>query len=100
MLTGGGEGRFDVSWSGAAGKNPMDLAMEDLDVGGLVDLAALRAEDERVQVVEQPLGDSKVTRIAALDQRLEEVAGTCDIDQRPAIQVIQRAEVETGEKKK
>ena len=69
-------------------------------MGGLVDLAALRAEDERVQVVEQPLGDSKVTRIAALDQRLEEVAGTCDIDQRPAIQVIQRAEVETGEKKR
>ena len=31
MLTGWDDGRFDVSWSGAAGENPVDLAIVDLD---------------------------------------------------------------------
>ena len=34
MLTGRGDGSFDVSWSGAAGENPVDLAIGDLDEDG------------------------------------------------------------------
>ncbi|MCY3613183.1 MAG: hypothetical protein OXH51_16785 [Gemmatimonadetes bacterium] len=61
-------------------------------------LAALRTEREEVQVVKRPLADDDATRIAALERKLEEVAVTRDIDQRPAIQVIQR--VEGGGKQK
>ena len=32
---GHGDGHFDVTWSGAAGKNPVDLAIADLDETGL-----------------------------------------------------------------
>ena len=34
VLTGRGDGRFDPSWSGAAGENPSDLAIADLDEDG------------------------------------------------------------------
>ncbi len=37
-----GDGRFDVTWSRAAGENPVDLAIADLDGDGLAD-EALRA---------------------------------------------------------
>ena len=30
-----GDGRFDVTWSGAAGENPVDLAIAHLDEDGL-----------------------------------------------------------------
>ena len=40
VLTGRGDGRFEVTWSGAAGENPVDLAIADLDETGLADLAA------------------------------------------------------------
>ncbi len=65
-------------------------------------LAALRAEDddgEQTQVVKRPLADEDVDRIDALERQLQEVIGARDIDQRPAIQVIQRKEVDTGKKK-
>ena len=34
VLTGQGDGRFEVTWSGAAGENPVDLAIADLDGDG------------------------------------------------------------------
>ena len=37
VLTGQGDGRFEVTWSGAAGENPVDLAIADLDGDGLAD---------------------------------------------------------------
>ena len=67
-------------------------------------LAALR-EGERTQVVKRPLAESDTDRITALERQLDEVIGEARSvvragDQRPAIQVIQRTEVETGGKKK
>ena len=66
-------------------------------------LAALRAEDddgEKTQVVKRPIADEDVDRIDALERQLQEVICARDIDQRPAIQVIQRTEVDTGKKRK
>ena len=37
VLTGRGDGRFDASWSGAAGENQVHLVIADLDEGGRVD---------------------------------------------------------------
>ena len=39
MLTGRGDGRFDVSLSGAGGENPADLAISGLVEDGLADFA-------------------------------------------------------------
>lgn len=71
------------------------------------ELEALRraGDDERVQVVEKPLEPGDDDRIAALERRLDEVVGrTRSVvradDPRPAIQVIQRTEVDTGKKKR
>lgn len=67
-------------------------------------LAALKAEEDEastVQVVEKP---TDAERIDALEQQLADVVGRAQAvvpyDQRPAIQVIQRTEVESGGKKK
>ncbi|MYA43537.1 MAG: hypothetical protein F4087_01585 [Gemmatimonadetes bacterium] len=73
-------------------------------------LAELRAREigddggGRVQIVKRPLAESDTDRITALERQLEEVIGEARSvvragDQRPAIQVIQRTEVETGGKK-
>ena len=51
MLTGRGDGRFDVSWSGAAGENPVDLAIADLDEDGLADLAVANYETDYVTLL-------------------------------------------------
>ena len=51
MLTGRGDGRFDVSWSGAAGENPVDLAIADLDEDGLADLAVANHETDYVTLL-------------------------------------------------
>ena len=48
VLTGQGDGRFDVTWSGAAGENPVDLAIADLDEDGLADLAVANHETDYV----------------------------------------------------
>ena len=48
VLTGRGDGRFDVTWSGAAGENPVDLAIADLDEDGLADLAVANHETDYV----------------------------------------------------
>ena len=48
VLTGRGDGRFDVSWSSAAGENPVDLAIADLDSDGLADLAVANHETNYV----------------------------------------------------
>lgn len=48
VLMGQGDGRFDVSWSGAAGENPVDLAIADLDADGLADLAVANHETNYV----------------------------------------------------
>ena len=71
-------------------------------------LAALqvRETDEdgaRTQVVERQLAASDTDRIAALESQLEELIGEARSvvragDQRPAIQVIQRTEVDGGRK--
>ena len=34
VLIGQGDGRFEVTWSGAAGENPVDLAIADFDGDG------------------------------------------------------------------
>ena len=67
-------------------------------------LAALR-EGERTQVVKRPLAESDTDRITAMERQLEDMIGEARSvvragGQRPAIQVIQRTEVETGGKKK
>ena len=51
VLTGQGDGRFDVTWSGAAGENPMDLAIADLDEDGLADLAVANHETDYVTLL-------------------------------------------------
>ena len=51
MLTGRGDGRFDVSWSGAAGENPVDLAISDLDEDGIADLAVANHETDYVTLL-------------------------------------------------
>ena len=51
MLTRRGDGRFDVSWSGAAGENPVDLAIADLDEDGLADLAVANHETDYVTLL-------------------------------------------------
>ena len=51
VLTGRGDGRFDVSWSGAAGENPVDLAIADLDTDGLADLAIANHETDYVTLL-------------------------------------------------
>lgn len=67
-------------------------------------LEALRAAERddagKTQIVKRPIGDDD--RIAALERKIEEVVGSRDIDQRPAIQVIQRTEtnVDAGKKKR
>lgn len=56
-------------------------------------------ETGKVQVVERPID---VDRLTALERRLEDAISQVRSagDQRPAIQVIQRTEVDTGKKKK
>ena len=51
VLTGQGDGRFDVTWSGAAGENPVDLAIADLDEDGLADLAVANHETDYVTLL-------------------------------------------------
>ena len=51
MLTGRGDGHFDVSWSGAGGENPVDLAIADLDEDGLGDLAVANHEMDHVTLL-------------------------------------------------
>lgn len=51
VLTGRGDGRFDPSWSGAAGENPSDLAIADLDEDGLADLAVANHETDYVTLL-------------------------------------------------
>ena len=51
MLTGWDDGRFDVSWSGAAGENPVDLTIVDLDEDGLADLAVANHETHYVTLL-------------------------------------------------
>ncbi|MDE2803863.1 MAG: VCBS repeat-containing protein [Gemmatimonadota bacterium] len=51
VLTGRGDGRFDVTWSGAAGENPVDLAIADLDEDGLADLAVANHETDHVTLL-------------------------------------------------
>ena len=69
-------------------------------------LAALRseAEGEKVRVVEKSLAPSDTDRLDALERQLEEVIGESRsvvlAGDRPAIQVIQRTEVDTGKKKR
>ena len=50
VLTGRGDGRFDVTWSGAA-ENPVDLAIADLDEDGLADLAVANHETNYVTLL-------------------------------------------------
>lgn len=51
VLTGQGDGRFEVTWSGAAGENPVDLAIADLDEDGLADLAVANHETDYVTLL-------------------------------------------------
>ena len=51
VLTGRGDGRFDVTWSGAVGENPVDLAIADLDEDGLADLAVANHETDHVSLL-------------------------------------------------
>ena len=51
VLTGRGDGRFDVTWSGAVGENPVDLAIADLDEDGLADLAVANHETDHVTLL-------------------------------------------------
>ncbi len=51
VLTGRGDGRFDVTWSGAAGENPVDLAVADLDRDGFADLAIANHETDHVTLL-------------------------------------------------
>ena len=51
VLTGRGDGRFEVTWSGAAGENPVDLAIADLDEDGLADLAVANHETDHVTLL-------------------------------------------------
>ena len=51
VLTGRGDGRFDLSWSGAAGENPSDLAIADLDEDGLADVAVANHETDYVTLL-------------------------------------------------
>ena len=48
VLTAQGDGRFKVTWSGAADGNAVDLAIADLDEGGLADLAVANHGTEQV----------------------------------------------------
>ena len=51
VLTGQGDGRFDVTWSGAAGENPVHLAIADFDEDGLADLAVANHETDYVTLL-------------------------------------------------
>lgn len=51
VLAGRGDGSFEVSWSGAAGENPVDLAIADLDEDGLADLAVANHETDYVTLL-------------------------------------------------
>lgn len=51
VLTGHGDGRFDVTWSGATGENPVGLAIADLDEDGLADLAVANHETDYVTLL-------------------------------------------------
>jgi len=51
VLTGRDNGRFEVTWSGAAGENPVDLAVADLDEDGLADLAVANHETDYVTLL-------------------------------------------------
>ena len=51
MLTGRGDGRFDVSWSAVAGENPVDLAIADLYSDGLADRAVANHEADYVTLL-------------------------------------------------
>lgn len=46
-----GDGRFELTWSGAAGENPVDLAIADLDGDGLADLAVANHETDHVTLL-------------------------------------------------
>ena len=51
VLTGQVDGRFEVTWSGAGGENPVDLAIADLDEDGLADLAVANHETDYVTLL-------------------------------------------------
>ena len=51
VLTGQGDGHFEVTWSGPAGENPVDLAIADLDEDGLADLAVANHETDHVTLL-------------------------------------------------
>ena len=46
-----GGSRFDVTWSGAPGENPVHLAIADLDGDGLADLAVANHETDHVTLL-------------------------------------------------
>ena len=51
MLTGQCDGRFEVTWSGAAGENPVHLAIADLDEDRLADLAVANHETDHLTLL-------------------------------------------------
>ncbi len=46
-----GDGHFEVTWSGATGENPVDLAMADLDEDGRADLTVANHETDDVTLL-------------------------------------------------
>ena len=71
-----GDGRFDVTWSGAAGENPVDLAIADLDEDGLAGGWRSARLDRRPQM----------TTLDTLwtDERLHLGAGSTSYEQLPS----------------
>ena len=55
-VDGGGDGRFDVSWSDAAGENPVDLTIAGLEEDGLADLAVANHETNYVTLLFRTAG--------------------------------------------
>lgn len=51
VLTGQGDGRFEVTWSGAADENPVDLAIADLDATGWPHLPVANHETVHVTLL-------------------------------------------------
>ena len=51
VLTEQGDGSFEETWAGAAGENPVDLAIADLDEDRLVDLAVANHETDYVTLL-------------------------------------------------
>lgn len=69
MSTGRGDDRFDVSWFGAAGENPVDLAIADLDEEGR-STSRVCTDDAAYVVAAQEEGPATVT-ILRLDGSVE-----------------------------